>query len=178
MEAKTRMKYYTGVGSRKTPKHVLVIITKVATKLCQEGWILRSGGADGADKAFELGSSKEMRHIYYANDATDEAIKLASLYHPAWYKCSDYAKKLHGRNSLQVLGRDLMTPSKFVICWTPDGCIHHNSRKFETGGTGTAISIASLHGIEIFNLQNKEHFDRISSWLESRDNENNRRGRE
>jgi len=40
-----------------------------------------------------------------------------------------------------------------LICWTPDGCESHRYRNRETGGTGTAISIADYHNIKIYNLQ-------------------------
>jgi len=105
---------YTGVGSRDTPPHILDIMTKLATKLSPH-YTLRSGGATGADSAFEKGA--EFAVIYYANDATPEAIQLASQYHPAWHRCSDYVRRLHGRNSFQVLSQDLTTPSEFLLCW-------------------------------------------------------------
>jgi len=160
------MKYYTGIGSRKTPTEILNMMTRIAMKLEKEGYILRSGGAEGADKAFERGvKNTSSKNIYYANDATPEAMLLASTYHPAWDRCSDYAKKLHGRNCFQILGRDLKAPSKFVICWTPDGCTNHKDRTIQTGGTGTAISIADYHQVEVFNLTKQEHFDRLSAWL-------------
>lgn len=49
-------KYYTGVGSRKTPAHIMEIMRDLGRKLCSEGWGLRSGGASGADQAFEHGA--------------------------------------------------------------------------------------------------------------------------
>lgn len=157
-------KFYTGIGSRQTPPEILRIMMSLATKLKSLGYVLRSGGADGADSAFErnAGSSSE---IYRASDATDVAIDLASKFHPAWNRCSDYAKKLHGRNAFQVLGSDLKTPSAFVVCWTPDGCIDHSSRSIRTGGTGTAISIASANGIPVFNLCRRDHYERIVEFI-------------
>jgi len=44
--------YYTGVGSRETPEEICELITKVATKLAAIGWVVRTGGAGGADTAF------------------------------------------------------------------------------------------------------------------------------
>ena len=41
------MKYYTGIGSRKTPDDICKLMTKVAAKLSCDNWTLRSGGADG-----------------------------------------------------------------------------------------------------------------------------------
>lgn len=153
------MKYYTGIGSRNTPEEILNFMTDIAKWLSSKGWILRSGGADGADKAFEKGSLAS--NIYYANDTTKAAMEIASQFHPAWNRCSDYAKKLHGRNAFQILGKNLSTPSKMVICWTPDGCKSHKARTIKSGGTGTAISIADKYNVPIFNLANKNDYQRI-----------------
>lgn len=49
------MKYYTGVGSRKTPQNEFDLLVKVGYFLAEQGWTLRSGAADGADTAFEEG---------------------------------------------------------------------------------------------------------------------------
>lgn len=156
-------KYYTGVGSRKTPQNILQLMTLIATKMASLNYILRSGGAQGADKAFEEGAGV-MKEIYYANDATTEAIELASKFHPAWGKCSMYAKKLHGRNSFQVLGLNLKTPSEYCICWTPDGCLSHSTRQYQTGGTGTAISISEYYKVQIVNLALSDHYNHWYQW--------------
>lgn len=50
--------YYTGIGSRETPEEVLSLFTIVGEFLAKKGYILRSGGAKGADKAFEVGCDK------------------------------------------------------------------------------------------------------------------------
>ena len=157
------MKFYCGVGARKTPHNILQLMTKIAEKLRLEGYSLRSGGAEGADTAFEKGAGRQ-KEIFYGWNATQEAIDLAMSFHSAPQYCSDIAKKLHGRNSFQVLGANLNDPVKFVICWTPDGCLSHSTRTRASGGTGTAISIASANNIPIFNLQRKEHFDRLNNW--------------
>ena len=47
---------YTGIGSRETPHHILTLMTEIANILDNIGYTLRSGGADGADTAFALGS--------------------------------------------------------------------------------------------------------------------------
>ena len=155
--------YFTGVGSRKTPIEVLALMTAIARKLVSMNYILRSGGAKGADTAFEKGAGNSKR-IYYANDATYAAMGIAAQYHGAWHRCSEYAKKLHGRNAFQVLGDDLQTPSRWVICWTPDACLSHETRGWNTGGTGTAISIGDANGVPIVNLANKEMFSMWRRW--------------
>jgi hypothetical protein len=159
-------KFYTGVGSRNTPTEILTLMTAIAHKLYAMNYILRSGGAAGADTAFELGASQK-KQIFTANMTTKEAMDIASKYHPAWNKCSTFARKLHGRNAFQVLGPNLCKPSALLICWTPDGCISHAERTINTGGTGTAISIANAYNVSIYNLQRANHLDIWTKWTHS-----------
>jgi len=161
--------YYTGVGGRRVPEDIYGVMKLVAEVLAGLGYILRSGGADGSDKAFEEGADAGggEKRIWRPRDATPEAIKIAGRYHGAWHLCNEHARKLHGRNVFQVLGRNLRTPSLFVLCWTWDGCIYHGDRKKETGGTGTAISVASENGIPVYNLAREAHYDMVLDWLDN-----------
>jgi hypothetical protein len=164
------MKYYTGIGSRKTPKQILDLMTSIAIKLSTLNYILRSGGAIGADIAFENGADPTKCKIYKANDATIETFQIAQKFHPAWEKCSNYVQKLHARNVFQILGDDLKTPSNFVICWTPDGAINHIQRSIKTGGTGLAISIAYSYNIPVFNLQRLDHRNKLINFCQKNSN--------
>jgi len=157
------MNYYTGVGSRNTPHNILILIEKIAYKMFTKGLCLRTGDAFGADMHFNIGA-KTLKEIYTANDCTDEAINISKQYHPVWYKLSPFAKKLHGRNAFQVLGKSLDIPSKCLICWTSDGCESHRYRNIETGGTGTAISIADAYNVKIYNLQLEHNMLLFSKW--------------
>ena len=159
-------KYYTGIGSRKTPKNILQIMYDLAAWLAKGSWILRSGGASGADTAFENGTKDGggEADIYYAEDGIRvDALALAAQHHPAWNRCSDYAKRFHARNCFQVLGDDLRTPAKFVCCWTPDGATGITSQV--TGGTGQAIRLAYANHIQIFNLALPDHLSRIQTTI-------------
>lgn len=142
----SNQKLYAGIGSRETPPEILSLMQAIACYLSSNGWTLRSGGARGADSAFESGTRD--KEIFKAEDATEEAIALAAQHHPRWDACPDYAKKLHGRNSMILLGSDLDAPVKFVCCWTPGGKV--------VGGTGQALRMSSAYGIEIRNLANLE----------------------
>lgn len=44
---------YGGAGARKTPISMLRLMTRIATFLDARGWTLWSGGAEGADEAFD-----------------------------------------------------------------------------------------------------------------------------
>jgi len=154
---------YAGVGSRKTPENILKVMTDIANKMDSYGYILYSGGADGADKAFESGAGQNKR-IFYANEATQQAMDIAAQFHPKWQACSAYARKLHGRNSFQILGPELNHKVSYCICWTPDGAQSHTERSIKTGGTGTAISIASYYNIPVINLARPETLEIWSNW--------------
>ncbi len=164
--------WYTGVGSRNTPQYILELMTAIAIKMQFLGYVLRSGGAKGADSAFEQGASN-LKEIYYARDCTPQAMEIAGRFHPAWHAMrkdgitpvvSDFARKLHGRNSFQVLGRNLDYPSNYCICWTPDGATTHMERSQRTGGTGTAISIADAYNVPVVNLAIPSEFQKWSEW--------------
>lgn len=166
-------KYFAGVGSRNTPQDVgEYIITRICPVLVKEGFILRSGGAEGADTFFEEGYRrfKGDMEIYlpwknfndnYSNlyDVSEEAMDIASQFHPAWDMLSRGARALQARNVYQVLGKDLNTPSSFVMCWTADG-IESGKTTVKTGGTGQALRIAIKRGIPIINL-GKKHNENI-----------------
>ena len=56
------MKYYTGIGSRETPTSLREGINSLSLILEKEGYILRSGGANGSDTFFEEKISRVLNH--------------------------------------------------------------------------------------------------------------------
>lgn len=160
---------YTGIGARNTPPNILREMKILAGNLELTGFTLRSGGAKGADTAFESGVEhyqhkdiflpwrgfNDNRSALY--DVGAHALAMAEKYHPAWHKCSPTAKKFHARNCYQVLGEYLNDPSDFLICWTPHGEIE--------GGTGQAMRIALHYGVPIFNMQHSNWGDSFDAWL-------------
>lgn len=159
-------KYYAGIGSQKTPEDVCRTMSELAYDLRTHGWWLRSGAAKGADQAFE-GNAGEHKQIFTAkSDISDKAFEIAKELHPAWGACNPYVKRLHARNVLQILGQNLDTPVEFVVCWTPDGCESDEDRTRTTGGTGQAISLASLSGIPVYNLANgNDRLERVRNYM-------------
>lgn len=150
--------YYTGIGSRSTPKEILDCFASMAKWFAENGFILRSGGADGADDSFEWGcdyarGKKEIylpwngfngRYLGIVIDENDKkAFELAEQFHPNWSNLGYNSKKLIARDGYQVLGKDLNTHSLFVLCYTESG-----SGK---GGTGQAIRIAKHYNIPVFD---------------------------
>jgi len=126
-------RYYAGIGSRETPAAFQALMGRIAHFLYDKGYTLRSGGATGADTAFEVGvrddSMKEIylpwkrfnNHPSQLYKVSEEAMWLGAAVHPAWDNLSLNGKLLIARDGYQVLGLDLKTPSDFVICWTEGG---------------------------------------------------------
>lgn len=152
--------YYAGIGSRKSPENILPVMINLAKAMDREKYILRSGGAKGersADMAFASGTLH--REIFRPIDATPEAIEVAMSLHPAPHNCSDYTKKLHGRNVQIMLGRHLDKYVKFMVCWTDNE---------NRGGTSMGIRIAKKFGIDYFNLANDSDYLRIMEFLKTK----------
>lgn len=171
---------YAGIGSRETPDDICLLMTAIAKRLEAEGLMLRSGGAKGADDAFEEGADN-IKRIFLPWEGFNgrasgrnftvvpfvgTAHRIASEHHPAWWCLSEGSMKLLIRNTPQVLGAACNDPSAFVLCWTPDGSIGKTTSK--TGGTGQAIRIAYAYGVPVFNLRRDDHREAWERFVELR----------
>lgn len=170
-------KVYAGIGSRSTPAFVQAKMAKIASRLCSLGFVLRSGGAQGADAAFEsavpAATAKQVFLPWKGFNGNsspwysvcDRAMDMARNLHPVFDALSPQVQKLMARSCYQVLGPDLDDPVAFVVCWTPDGCESERERSAATGGTGLAIALASRCSIPVFNLQRSDALDRLRAHL-------------
>lgn len=167
-------KYYTGIGSRETPDDILHFMREVGVVMASAGWILRSGGADGADTAFEIGAwqgrDKPLAQIFLPwkgfngnlsplESPAPWTFPIAQKFHPAWGRLSSGGRLLMARNIHQCLGTNPYDPiSTFLVCWTKGGKI--------AGGTGQALRIAGSYGIPVYNLGSEDGKDRLyQDWL-------------
>jgi hypothetical protein len=160
---------YAGVGSLRTPAPVLALMRDLGATLAQRGWILRTGGASGADQAFAAGARGERGRVEeflpwpgFAGRAdarlarpSAAAYALAARITPRGRGCHGAARALHARNSHQVLGADLDEPVHVLLCWTPDVTL--DGRGPRSGGTGQAIRVARAAGVDVVNLARAEH---------------------
>jgi hypothetical protein len=164
---------YTGIGSRNTPEHILEQMSLFAFNMTLNGHILRSGGASGADAAFQYGMQEccktwnkdpfKLSEIYvpwrgFSSESflnkelnivpsnMSAACGIAATIHPAWYRLKPGAKALHGRNVCQVLGDDFNTPSSFVLFYAEE------VKGKVQGGTATAVNLARKMNIPCFNM--------------------------
>lgn len=166
-------KEYAGIGSRETPPKVIRLMRMIGNILAQKGLVLRSGGADGADAAFEVGCDEKegRKEIFlpwknfngntsplYVQSMAAEA--LAAEIHPNWRACTPAARKMHARNCHQILGDSLKRPAAFVVYYAPvkNGKIQ--------GGTATGVHLALKEGIPCYNLQDEETFEAFKTFCE------------
>jgi len=169
------MLHYAGIGSRETPEDLRERIHIFVDRLNDLHYCLRSGGADGADTFFE--ERAENFEIYlpwkgfngrpqkdispqkrYFQEASSEAFTFARENIQDFDKRKRGSQLLLARNMHQVLGYDLQTPVKFIICWTYEGNVR--------GGTAHAIRLAKSCSIPVYNLSNRKHDEALEKELD------------
>lgn len=188
------MKYYSGIGSRSTPKDILKLMEDIAFKLAQKGYILRSGAAGGADTAFQSGA---MRYAWEQADSYSGIKSLGCIYIPwksftkyedhwkDWYHVLDnmttkiqaykLAERIHPAwEKCSVGAKALHARNTFQIL----GPNLNNPSSFLIcwaqvdkhgnikGGTATAWNLAKAHGVPCFNLYNEEDKQRLIKFVE------------
>ena len=154
------------------------LMKEIAYKLAGRGWILRSGHAEGADQAFERGAdywyvkngreARPPKEIFFSKDASLHSMGIArdcfkeqGLLDLWQGRLTSYVRGLHGRNIMQILGRECNKPVEIVVCWTPDGCEDGSRITQFTGGTRTAIWCAWKNNIPVINLYHKSRIQEI-----------------
>jgi len=182
---------YAGIGSRSTPTHIQSVMRRLAHHLASEGWILRSGGANGADTAFEVGVDdflqaqrshggahfQQQKEIYLPwvgfNDNpsqlypgripfSNEEIKISSYYHPAWNKCSPSAKLLHQRNLRQIIGHQSVCGEAVQLS---KFVVCWTEGGQLSGGTSQALRLARAYHVPVFNLGKANTFDEVEEMV-------------
>lgn len=190
------MKVYTGVGSRSTPKKIYEMMVEVAYKLSGQGYTLRSGAAEGADTAFEIGVVK---WFLENGESYPAPASLAQIYIPwsgfadvdedykDWYKVLD---RLPNKDKAQEIAsqihpawdkcsrgaKALHTRNVYQVLGTnltsPSNFLicwaEVDKQGKPKGGTRTAWMLGEQYiGVEkCFNLYFDEHRKRVEAWLE------------
>ena len=162
--------YITVIGSRETPEDVLELMNDIMQKFIDMNYIVRSGGADGADHVATMHAPDNQREIYipwdgfnglYHNgkdilrwdfspvkkDATATAQEVRDMLGAPRLEKSSHIN-FHSRNMMQVLGYNLDKPTNLILCYTRNGEMR--------GGTASALMLAKALDIQIINLGDKE----------------------
>lgn len=184
--------YYTGIGSRETPKDICKLMEDIAFKLASKDYILRSGAAQGADTAFEEGAK------FYA-EQVEERVTLAQIYLPwdgfvkngdyddfykDWYKVLD---RMPNKKEAELIASE--THPAWEKCSRGAKLLHTRNvyqvlgsslkspsqflicwAKLDKhgnirGGTATAWNLAQKYDVPCFNLINEEDKQRLINFV-------------
>lgn len=83
-------------------------------------------------------------------DHYDKASEICSTIHPIFDRLTDAQRKFHVRNVYQTLGKDLNSPSLFVLY-----CADEDKHGLPKGGTRTATKLAVDRNIPVLNIRGK-----------------------
>lgn len=153
---------YAVAGQRRgTPDAILVLAGRIARALAMLGWCQRNGIQEGFDQelynyagedvslylpwpGFRRGESDYHAAHIVRQEASPEALAIASQCHPNWNGCHRAARMLLGRDTHIVLGHACRVPAAFLLCYTSNGR--------DAGGTGQTIRVAERYGVRVDNL--------------------------
>ena len=187
-----RMFAYAGVGSRRTPPEILEAMSDIAQTLGDAGTALSTGGADGADKAFETGALRtdapitvhtpwpgyngyrpgrqpetdiDVVHPNAADTIRGHAYAdLAREHHPYWDRCRRGARALFVRNVSILAGAqgDGRTLPVRAVIAYTPNGL---SVGREAGGTGHTLRTAASLDIPCVNLSPRTPAERNDAAL-------------
>ncbi len=158
-------------------------MSALAARLARAGWTLRTGLSPGADQAFYAGAlsaggaielylpwpgfqagaraARAQEHRVAAMQRPSAAaVRLAARFHPRWGQLAPKQRALLARDAHELLGADLSSPVRMVVCWTACGSL--DGRGLYGDGTGQALRIAHAHRIPVLNLALAQHARRAS----------------
>ena len=188
------VKFYTGVGSRETPKDILEYIRKVGKRMAELNYIGRSGSADGADYYFELGYFDYLKdaqtnntecltlfnsYIPWNNFKTKHGVISVDRYHSCPQQFSSYKEAktmvstIHpAYNKLTSGALALHTRNIYQVLGdsldSPSKVLFCYAQPTKTGvkgGTNTAYQLALRHNIPCYNFYKQEDIDKINKLL-------------
>ena len=166
---------YAGIGARQTPQDILRYMSDQARILEGKGLILRTGDANGADKAFRDAAKHKL--VYTPNQPIEQWARdeVSVLCDTEYNQMNEHTRNLLARNMYQLFGsgasKSTKQPSKFVLYWSLpspqwDTGVHTNNYYNCSGGTRYAVRAACNAGIPTFNLYNQ-----MKHWEAYRDND-------
>ena len=171
---------YAGIGSRRTPEPFLAAMADLAETLGRAGCILSTGGADGADRAFETGALRtdapvtvhtpwpgyngyrpgrepesdiDVVHPRPTDAADGEPyLDLARRQHPHWERCGRGARALFVRNVSLLAGALGCDGAPLAVRAVVAWTPNGRSRGRDAGGTGHSLRVAAELGIPAVNV--------------------------
>lgn len=174
---------YAGIGSRRTPDAVLAAMADLAETLGHSGCVLSTGGADGADRAFETGALRtdapvtvhapwsgyngyrpgrepqsdiDVRIPGPADTVQGRAyLDLARRHHPAWERCGRGARALFVRNVAILAGTLGGDGGALPVLAVIAYTPNGLPTGRDAGGTGHTLRVAGELGVPTVNVSSR-----------------------
>jgi len=166
---------YAGLGNPDTPADVLATMETMALRLSDLGYTLRSTGDGPAADAFEKNAHEKEVHLpwkmFNKKDSqfcrnSPDAGEMVRPFHSAFDTMKPAVQAIIARNAHVILGKDLRSPVRFVVCWTADGLETAKDRTAKSGYSGIPIALAASLKIPIFNLKNADAMERLARQID------------
>tara|TARA_B100000749_G_C18441502_1_gene472372 strand:+ start:2009 stop:2653 length:645 start_codon:yes stop_codon:yes gene_type:complete len=158
------------------------------------GYKCRSGRAENSDKRFEQGTLDAIRdgatgslesflpssyfngmradgkQYFDATKLPPEVLakqrELVERFHPKGTQLKGFTYNAMARNGNQVLGPDMLSPSRFILCAAKNSKFDKNGEIYDCkGGTGQAVRVAYHYKIPVFNLLHPPHLERMWQFI-------------
>jgi hypothetical protein len=172
-------KAYAGLGDQNTPESVLAQMAELARDLEAQGWTLRVDGTPKPGNSFKDQAprhelhlpckgfdNQESKYVLWPKDPNYEKARLiAKEFNPVFDTLPKGVQAILAAKVTALLGLDLKSHVKFLICWSPDGAEHASQKSAKTGFMGMPVALASAAGIRIFNLYHVDAAPRLRDFL-------------
>lgn len=190
------MRWYAGIGARKTPPEINTLIFLLSIKLAEDGWGLSSGGAIlGADANFFAGYKEysrmrtndvshqcrimlpDGRHKFLKEPDNRDFMKVTYLLTESFMReqaLKEIATVHPNWNSCidtyygDLHGRNALVIKGFDLTTPVSRCIYWAEVRNGViqGGTGTAVRLAQACGIPCMNLNDPLNVDKCLRYLD------------
>lgn len=147
-------------------------LAKIAARAGELGFTIRFQAGSKSGKLIEQHVNRREAYtpfkkadFNYDVYTTHPAVCIAKRYSPSFDTQRETVRPVMGMFANLVLGRDLKSPTRIVVLWTPDGVEASAKRTAKTGFIGVAIGIASAFRIPVFNIANPASVDKLKELL-------------
>ena len=167
--------FYTVIATDDVPDAIANDISNLVGALANRSFILRTFPSDNNLCQNAIKGTKSFEPYIPFNGYNDSGEseftttpwnkKLGAEIISGWSRIPDNIHSIVGVNIAVMLGKWNSEHSKFLIVWTPDGVENSNKTNRETGYVSTAIEVAHIYGIPVFNLKREDAMPRLKEHL-------------
>lgn len=167
-------KAYAALSNKNAPEEVVETMRRLVHKLNDEGYTLRTAGNEGPEESLEAQTEQKEVHIPWKgfnnresrfNRNDNNAIEIVQAFHPTFASLKPAVQAIIARSAHVILGKDLRSPVRFLVCWSEDGLENAKDRSIKSGYMGMPVAVANSLSIPVFNLKNADATTRLRNFL-------------